>query len=166
LNLQESFTITVASILPICFELAGLQLHRYVSHFLCSFISLRIWSVKDLNFAMNIVVNVAVNIAQTWKKMWWEKLLTCYSILLWILFYCSFIPLLQLVVFASAVVIEFVNFMSLFVCSAFAFDINFVIVLLLVLQLSWEVVQKMKGKTLQLRREVVQKRKGKTLQLS
>jgi hypothetical protein len=154
LNLQESFTITVASILPICFELAGLQLHRYVSHFLCSFISLRIWSVKDLNFAMNIVVNVAVNIAQTWKKMWWE------SSWLAILFYC------ELVVFASAVVIEFVNFMSLFVCSAFAFDINFVIVLLLVLQLSWEVVQKMKGKTLQLRREVVQKRKGKTLQLS
>jgi hypothetical protein len=58
--------------------------------------------------------------------------------------------LLELVVFASAIVIEFVNLMSLFVCSAFAFAVNFVIVLLLILQLSREVVQKRKGKTLQL----------------
>ena len=84
------------------------------------------------------------------KKNVMRKLLTCYSILLWILFYCSFILLLQLVVFASAVVIEFVNLMSLFVCSAFSFAVNFVIVMLLILQLSREVVQKMKGKTLQL----------------
>jgi hypothetical protein len=40
--------------------------------------------------------------------------------------------------------------MSLFVCSAFAFAVNFVIVLLLILQLSREVVEKRKGKTLQL----------------
>jgi len=103
-------------------------------------------NVKDLNFA--------VNIAQTSKKNVMRKLLTCYSILLWILFYFSFILLLflllELVVFASAIVIEFVNLMSLFVCSAFAFAVNFVIVLLLILQLSREVVQKRKGKTLQL----------------
>jgi len=50
------------------------------------------------------------------------------------LFYCSFFLLLflllQLVVFASAGVIEFVNLMPLLVCSAFAFAVNFVIVLL------------------------------------
>jgi hypothetical protein len=48
------------SLIAICFELAGLQLYRYVSHFLCSFIFLRLQMVKDLNFA--------VNIAQIWKK--------------------------------------------------------------------------------------------------
>jgi hypothetical protein len=47
-------------LIAICFELAGLQLHMYVSHFLCFFIFLRLQMVKDLNFA--------VNIAQTWKK--------------------------------------------------------------------------------------------------
>ena len=72
---------------PICFELAGLQLYRYVSHFLCSFIFLRLQMVKDLNFA--------VNIAQIWKK--------CDEKALDLLFYFN------------------VNFVSLFVRSAFAF---------------------------------------------
>ena len=65
---RSLFFITVAyplfqietSLIAICFELAGLQLYRYVSHFLCSFIFLRLQMVKDLNFA--------VNIAQIWKK--------------------------------------------------------------------------------------------------
>jgi hypothetical protein len=75
------------SLIAICFELAGLQLYRYVSHFLCSFIFLRLQMVKDLNFA--------VNIAQIWKK--------CDEKALDLLFYFT------------------VNFVSLFVRSAFAF---------------------------------------------
>ena len=93
---RSLFSITVAyplfqietSLIALCFELAGLQLHIYVSHFLCSFIFIFLWlqMIKYLNFN--------VNIAQTWKK--------CDEKALDLLFYFT------------------VNFVSLFVCSAFA----------------------------------------------
>jgi len=115
---RSLFSITVAyplfqietSLIAICFELAGLQLfiiivasilpyyhtHRYVSHFLCSFLFCNFKWSKTWTLLWILLRRRCILLFYYRGKNVMRKLLTCYSILLWILFHCSFVLLLLL----------------------------------------------------------------------